>query len=95
MNLTGYVVYKRRRYSVVRPSPGYDAQGIHRVDAFLVLKPFTGPLLLVLASECKPWKRGTVRHVKGTLIHRDKRPVRLDIDTGARRSQTCRFYDWS
>lgn len=99
--MKGYVVYQGRRYRVIGTNPGYDKDGIHRSDAFLRVRPFKGSDRLVCATDCAPWKRGTVRHLNGTLPHRDKRPVRLDIDTGSeiirarlkgrRKGFTCTF----
>jgi hypothetical protein len=100
--MKGYVVYKDRRYRVVGPpQPGYDKQGHHQIDAFVRIRPFKGQDRIVPAHECTPWKRGNVRHINGKLVHRDHRPVHLDIDTGSeiikarlkgkRKSFTCTF----
>lgn len=81
MSEKGYVVYKERRYRIMSRwhVPGYGAEEVQMYH----LHPFKGQDVTALASECQPWKRGSVRHIKGTALHREKRPVHLDIDTGA------------
>lgn len=96
--MKGYVVYKDRRFRVVNTCISGEGE---MAFALLRLKPFKGPDIMAPEAECVPWKRGTVRHVNGTHIHRDKRPVRLDIDTGTeiikarlkgkRKSFSCTF----
>ena len=97
--MKGYVVYKDRRYSVVRTWTQED-QGKPGV-IMVLLQPFKGPSVICAASECSTWKRGNVRHINGKVPHRDRRPVHLDIDTGSeiikarlkgkRKSFTCTF----
>lgn len=99
--MKGYVVYEDRRYRVLGTTPGYDSKGMHSFDALVRLRPFKGQDRIVPAEHCAPWKRGNVRHINGKLPHRDRRPVHLDIDTGAeiikarlkgkRKSFTCTF----
>lgn len=94
--MKGYVVYKDRRYRVI----GIMASEDTTPDRYR-LRPFKGSDVIASAAECAPWKRGNVRHINGTLPHRDRRPVHLDIDTGAeiikarlkgkRKSFTCTF----
>jgi hypothetical protein len=78
----GYVVYEGKRYKVVgawRNDMGIGDVLMYRLD------PGMGswPNIAAPAVECQPWQRGTMRHIKGKAIHREKRPVHLDIDTGA------------
>jgi hypothetical protein len=93
--MKGYVIYAGRRYRVLNTwTNGYGA-------LMARLKPFRGPEIAVNAINCTPWKRGSVRHINGTLPHRGKRPVHLRIDTageiisvhlkGTRQHLTCTF----
>jgi hypothetical protein len=77
-----FLVYQERRYRVMSrwTVPNY-ADG---PDMLMYrLRPHSGADVTALAADCQPWKRGNVRHIKGTALHREKRPVHLDIDTGA------------
>jgi hypothetical protein len=71
-----YVVYQGRRYSV------YSSWMNEGLEMYR-LRPLHGADVTAFAAECQPWKRGSVRHIKGKALHREKRPVHLDIDTGA------------
>jgi hypothetical protein len=94
--MKGYVSHNGRRYHIVGIMPSEDSTP----DRYR-LRPFKGPDIIASAADCTPWKRGKVRHIKGTLPHRDRRPVFIDLDTGAetirvrlkgkRKAMTCTF----
>lgn len=75
----GYVNYLGRRYSIVSWwQTEEDKIFMYRLRAPNV------PDVAVQSTACIPWKRASgMRHIKGKALHREKRPVHLDIDTGA------------
>jgi len=78
-----FVVYQDMRWRVLAQWLSGDAEDqmmyrLRRVRMGGVLQDCVAP-----ASECPAWKRGTMRHIKGKALHREKRPVHLDIDTGS------------
>lgn len=101
--MKGYVVYQDRRYRVINPSKPDEAEPedrLLRLRPTWVGKRFGGTDIQVPASMVRPWKRGSMRHLKGTIPHRG-RPVHLHIDTateiirvklkGKRASMECTF----
>ena len=96
--MKGYVTYNGYRYRVInRQLIEPESSG----QAILRLRPFMGPDVQVREELVQPWRRGKVRHIKGTLPHRGKRPVFIDLDTGTeeirvrlrgqRKPLTCTF----
>jgi len=82
INNMGFKVYRERRYRLVSFWVVGDEGDEGGVLTYR-LRPHSGADVIAPASECQEWKRGSVRHIKGKALHREKRPVHLDIDTGS------------
>lgn len=98
--MKGYVTYEDRRYLVIGTHPGYDSAGVHRLDAFLRLRPFKGQDRIVLAEHCRPWQRVDTKRATSPTLHRG-RPIVLELhpmadlievrQKGRRQRFTCTF----